>query len=521
MARPDSQLRHQFLKFILVAIIITISVNSLLVNQCDGTTNILSPNILLAISDDQSFPHTSKYGCNFVKTPGFDTVAEHGILFTNAYTCAPQCSPGRASLLTGRNIWQNEEAGTHGSYFPKKWDVYTELLKNNGYLVGYTGKGWGPGSLTPQWNNWNPAGYNYSSKTTSPPTSGISNVNYKANFNDFLVKARAEGKPFCFWYGAHEPHRGYTLNSGANINGGIPANVKVPPYLPDNSTIRNDLLDYAFEIEHFDNHLVAMLAMLTPEELNNTIVVVTGDNGMPFPRAKANIYNMGIHVPMAIMWPNGIKGSNRTVTDFVSQIDLSPTFLAAAGITIPGSVTGKSLMNIFTTNKSGRVDPARDYVLTGRERHSHTRIDNVGYPVRSIKTDKYMYIRNFKPERWPVGDPQDPYDLQAADVDGSPSKDNVRSQPNTLYYHLAFDKRPQEELYIMASDPDCINNVADEPMYAEIKTEVWKKLKGLLTQQCDPRVIGNGDIFDSYPRMSGSMRNYPGHKTREYNPKFQ
>ena len=498
-----------------------LSFASFLTQDSYATTNTSKPNILLAISDDQSYPHTSKYGCTFVNTPGFDRVANDGILMTNAYCPAPQCSPSRASLLTGRNIWQNEEAGTHGSYFPKKWDVYTELLQNNGYLVGYTGKAWEPGVLASGWGGWNPAGTRYESYTTSPPASGMNGRDYQRDFGAFLDDARTQSKPFCFWYGSHEPHRGYELNSGANKNGGNPADVDVPDYLPDNSTIRNDLLDYAYEIEYFDKHLVDMLAKLTTEELNNTIVVVTGDNGMPFPRAKANLYNMGIHVPMAIMWPNGIAVTDRTVTDFISHIDLGPTFLEAAGIAVPTAMSGNSLINIFTSSTSGRVDAARDSVVTGRERHTHARANNAGYPARSIKTDDYLYIRNFKPNRWPMGDPQDPYDKDAADIDGSPSKTEVLSSPGSQYYNLSCDKRPEEELFVLATDPECITNVADDPAYAQAKMVLWKKLKAVLTAQQDPRVMGNGDIFDSYPRKSGTMRNYPGHKTPAYNPKYQ
>ncbi|MHC4854775.1 MAG: sulfatase family protein [Planctomycetota bacterium] len=514
------QSRRQFLKQIAVGAA-CFSVASLLTQKSYGTTNTSKPNILLAISDDQSYPHASKYGCSFVNTPAFDRVANDGILMTNAYCPAPQCSPSRASLLTGRNIWQNEEAGTHGSYFPKKWGVYTELLQDDGYLVGHTGKPWQPGTLASGWGGWNPAGTAYESNTASPPASGMKSLDYQSNFGDFLSDARSQGKPFCFWYGCHEPHRGYELNSGENKNGGDPADVDVPPYLPDNSTIRGDLLDYAFEIEHFDYHLDEMLKKLTPEELNNTIVVVTADNGMPFPRAKANLYNMGIHVPMAIMWPNGINGTGRTVTDFISHIDLGPTFLEAVGLTVPASMSGNSLMNIFTSSASGRVDATRDCVVTGRERHTHARANNVGYPARSIKTDDYLYIRNFKPNRWPMGDPQDPYDAVAADIDDSPSKTEVLASPGSQYYNLSCAKRPEEELFVLATDPECITNVADDPAYATVKLDLWKKLKAILAAQQDPRVMGNGDIFDSYPRTKNAMRNYPGHKTRDYNPKYQ
>ena len=104
------------------------------------------PNLLIMMSDDQSFPHASAYGSKMVSTPNFDKVAKEGALFTNAFCAAPGCSPSRAAFLTGRHIWQIEEAGTHASSFPSKYLTFMEQLKLKGYHTGYTGKGWGPGN---------------------------------------------------------------------------------------------------------------------------------------------------------------------------------------------------------------------------------------------------------------------------------------------------------------------------------------------------------------------------------------
>ena len=104
------------------------------------------PNILFAIADDQSYPYASAYGTQGISTPAFDQVANSGVLFHNAFVAAPQCSPSRAAILTGRNIWQIEEAGTHASSFPKEYGVFTDMLETQGYAIGYTGKPWGPGN---------------------------------------------------------------------------------------------------------------------------------------------------------------------------------------------------------------------------------------------------------------------------------------------------------------------------------------------------------------------------------------
>ncbi len=141
------------------------------------------PNILIAIADDQSFPHASAYGDPAIETPGFDAVARNGVLFRNAFTPAPGCSPMRAAFLTGREIWQLREAGTHASDFPRDLPVFTEQLSDAGYHVGMTGKGWGPGKAS-DWPH-NPAGKSYSSVKQASPQ-GISSIDYAANFDQFL-----------------------------------------------------------------------------------------------------------------------------------------------------------------------------------------------------------------------------------------------------------------------------------------------------------------------------------------------
>jgi len=430
----------------------------------------------------------------------FDRVAKEGVLFTHAYTAAPQCSPCRAAILTGRNIWQLEEAGTHNSYFPKKFQVFPDILEANGYFVGYTGKGWGPGNWKDAGWKRNPAGPEYSGKTLTPPASGISNKDYAGNFEDFL-KQRPKNQPFFFWFGCHEPHRKY--NKGVGIKSGKKLeDVDVPAFLPDNEEIRSDILDYAYEIEWFDQHFSRMIQKLEEiGELDNTLIVVTSDNGMPFPKAKANLYEFGVHMPLAIRWGDKIKGG-RVVDDFVSFIDLAPTFLEAAGLKPTKEMTGKSLMPILLSDKSGQVDPSRDRVYVGRERHSHARYDNLGYPARAVRTKEFLYIWNIKPDRWPAGDPDSYYD-----IDGSPTKTYMIEHRKEIpdLFEAAFGKRPEEELYEVEKDLACMHNLANDPRYKKIKEELKKDLHRVLKEQGDPRVLGYGDIFESYPRF-GSMR---------------
>ena len=485
------------------------------------------PNILFAISDDQSYPHAGAYGCQWISTPAFDGIAREGVLFSNAFVASPGCSPSRAAILTGRHCWELEEAGNHASSFPARFTVFTDLLEEHGYMVGYTGKGWGPGNWKISGRERNPAGdawsgISYDKEGEDPrPAAHIRNTDYAANFRDFL-EHREQGRPFFFWYGASEPHRTYEKGAGIRL-GMDPDAVVVPGFLPDVPEIRSDLLDYAVEVQWFDHHLATMIAMLKERgELDNTIIIATGDNGMPFPSAKANCFEFGIHVPLAISWPGRVRG-DRTLEDLVSMTDLAPTLLDAAGIQVPDSVnySGKSLMNLLVSDKEGTVDPERAAVYASRERHSSSRWNNLGYPIRAMRTRDYLYIRNFKPERWPAGAPQlinqdgSPGKMHFAytDIDGSPSKETLidrMDDPDIIpYFQRAVAKRPAEELYDIHADPACMNNLADDDAYRKILENHKNALMQHLRETSDPRATGNDpDVFESHIRYS-PIRTFP------------
>ena len=472
------------------------------------------PNILFAIADDWSYAHAGAMGDKVVKTPAFDEIAGRGVLFTNAVCGSPGCAPSRAAILTGRPHWQLEEAGTHASLFPKKFQVYPDILAAAGYFTGLTGKGAGPANFT-EWKH-NPSGPVLSKATANPPAKGMSSVDYAGNFEAFLAKKQKD-QPFCFWYGCQEPHRAYEKGSGLR-SGKKLADVVVPAFLPDTEEIRSDILDYYFEIEHFDRHLGRMLRALEKSgELSNTLIVVTGDNGMAFPGAKASMYDFGIHLPLAICWADRFKGSRR-VTDPVSFVDFAPTYLAAAGLKPSPVMAGQSLLPVL---ESGRVDPSRRFAISGRERHSHSRFDNLGYPTRALRTSEYLYIRNFAPDRWPAGDPD-----QFADIDGSPSKDYVVKNRDKAdvrkYFEHACGKHGEEQLYSVVDDPGCMVELSASPKHRQTRTALRAQLDRELTWANDPRVLGKGQVFDSYPRFSPMRPELGGFAEQgKYNPKYQ
>lgn len=473
-----------------------------------------NPNILFAIADDVSFPHMGAYGCPWVKTPGFDRVARNGLLFMRAYTPNAKCAPSRACILTGRNSWQLEEAANHWSYFPAKFKVYTEALSENGYFVGSTGKGWGPGVAKDADGRTRVlAGKAYQARKAKSPTKAISNTDYAANFVDFLDE-RPSDAPFCFWYGGHEPHRAYEFRSGIEKGGKSLEEIdRVPGYWPDNETVRTDMLDYAYEIEHFDSHLTKMLDELERRgELDNTLVVVTADNGAPFPRIKGHEYEASNHLPLAVMWKAGIRAPGRAVDDLVSFIDFAPTFIEVAGLaweqTGMASTPGRSLTDVFAAERGDALDPPRDHVLIGKERHDVGRPLDEGYPIRGIVTKDLLYLRNFEPERWPAGNPETGY----LNTDGSPTKTVIldgRTDPKLRrFWELAFGKRPAEELFDLRKDPDCLFNVARDGDYSARRNELNDQMLRELSDQDDPRTAGRGEVFDQYPYADESGRGF-------------
>jgi len=449
------------------------------------------PNILFAIADDWGWPHAGAYGDPVVLTPAFDRVANEGILFNHAYISSPSCTPSRNAVLTGQYHWRLGPGANLWSTLDPSTPVYPLLLENAGYKIGYYRKSWGPGKLD-DWER-HPAGKNYT----------------EGGFEQFLSD-RPDNTPFCFWLGAWDPHRPYDEESGA-LSGMDLDRIRLFECFPDDPVVRSDVADYYYEVQRFDT-LVANAIRILEEigELENTIIVVTGDHGMPFPRCKSNNYDSGARVPLAIRWGSHIKKTGRVLDDFVSFTDLAPTFLELAGVEIPQVMTGKSLVNLLESAESGFVDTGnRSFVLHGKERHVPGQEEHMGgFPCRAIRNHDFLYIRNFKPDRWPSGTPN--Y-LKAAipncwlgDCDNGPTKTYMVNNKELDEHHrqlweLSFGKRPAEELYDCKKDPEQLVNVADDPEYAEIR----EKLAGQLMEQLkiteDPRVIGGGDEFDSHP----------------------
>ncbi len=311
------------------------------------------PNILICMADDWGWPHAGAYGDAVVQTPTFDALARDGVLFSHAYVSSPSCTPSRNATLTGQQFYRLDQgANLHSSLDPRHPN-FLLLVRDAGYQVGHWRKAWGPGE---------PRALGY---RESP-------VGKRQSFDQFLAQ-RDPSKPFCFWFGTTDPHRGYEAGNGAKSGMDLAA-IHVPDFYPDAAEIRSDMADYYWEVQRWDREVGAAIDLVKQAgELENTIIVMTGDHGMPFPRCKGNLYDWGTRVPLAVRWTAEVA-PGRQLDNFVSLTDLAPTFLQAAGVAVPANMTGHSLLPLLTAPGSARPDVDdrvvdRSFVVFGRERH--------------------------------------------------------------------------------------------------------------------------------------------------------
>ncbi|MEZ6123803.1 MAG: sulfatase [Planctomycetaceae bacterium] len=525
-------------QLLLIAVLMTVSS----VVSESGTAADRRPNIVFAFADDWG-QYASAYAAirrggpdEIISTPNFDRVAGEGVLFTNAFVNAPSCTPCRSSLLSGQYFWRTGRGAIlQGAIWDESIPSYPLILRSVGYHIGYTAKVWSPGTPANAPYGAAETGYGRRGGKFNQFSQFVSRQDdiragketllneVRQNFQDFLSKREGD-RPFCYWWGPTNCHRKWVQGSGKKLWGLNPDDLKgrLPSFLPDVEVVREDMADYLGEVMAFDAGLGVLLDELQQTgELDNTIVVVSGDHGAPgFPNGKCNLYDFGTHVSLAIRWPKQVPG-RRVVDDFVCLPDLAATFVEAAGESIPDVMTGKSLLPVLMSEKSGVVDPQRDAVITGRERHvAGARNDFLPYPQRAIRTNDFLYIRNFKPDRWPLGvgpgygrepGPMPSFEVLRentiaafGDLDASPTKAwvalNCEKNPSLRrYFDYAFAQRPEEELYDLQSDPDQVVNVAAEAKYADVKHRLSGRLLKVLKETGDPRVTGDGGTFDRPP----------------------
>lgn len=465
--------------------------------SCDGPPD--NPNVLLIITDDQSWEHVGSYGDRAVKTPNIDRLAEEGIRFEYAYSACPSCSPSRAALLTGQDAYRLQEGGVLTGYIREEYSLFPAILAGHGYAVGYTGKGYWPFTKDAPGGVNEPIGKKYDMHRLEEVPMGMSTRDYAANFEHFLQEKG--DSPFFFWLGLSEPHRPYETGRGEET--GIDTSmIRVPGFLPDVPAARMDMADYLAEIQWADEVLGQVMKLLESGDLKDkTLIIFTSDNGMPFPRAKATLYDHGVRMPLIIAGDTQLEGM-RVVRDPVSLMDLAPTILEFCGLAVPEQMTGQSIRNLLMGDSSPGAE-RRDFVVSSFEKHTHCRPNELGFPRRAIHTEEWTYIVNYEADRFPMGN----YEIHVpnwdilGDTDPGPLKEFiVRNREHPVYgnyYRMAFGKVKGEELYKQGEDPDMIHNLAEFPEYFEIKEDLRIRLEKYLRETGDPRAAGHSP-WDDY-----------------------
>ena len=400
-----------------------------------------SPNILLLISDDHSGDDLGAAGKDRPRTPALDRLAASGVRFTNAYASSPQCSPSRSSIVTGRSPHSTGTSRLH-STLTSEHDTVIDALKRKGYYTAAFRKVHLGESFQNRWDS-------YADKDVP--------------FTNFF-RDRPRDRPFFLWIGFDDPHRPY--QTGAIPHPHDPANVRVPGFLPDHPAIRKDLGHYYDEITRMDNEVANVLSLLDSHGLSNeTMVVFTGDNGMPFPGAKGSLFRDGVHVPLLVRW-NGVIAPGQVRKEVLSLVDLAPTLLDAAGIPPLAKSEGRSLLSTLKTQSSFTRKVAAFF-----ERNWHDNLDL----IRGVRSEEYLLIQNYRPE---IAYPP------SLDLVDSPSWQTMlelhsrRKLSQVLEQRYFAAPRPETEFYNVEKDPFQLQDLAtDEHHSAPVQ-----RLKQLLSE---------------------------------------
>jgi arylsulfatase A-like enzyme len=396
------------------------------------------PNIVFLISDDQSWPDLGCLGNPVVTTPNLDRMAREGMRLERCFVTSPQCSPNRSSIFTGCAPHTTSTSRLH-TPLPDWEPTIVDMLKRRGYHTGLYRK--------------HHQGAGFQSRLDFYGSA-------KLGFDAFFDKAPRD-KPFFLQVGFTDPHRPY--RDGAFSPPHDPARVRVPSFLPDRQNVRRDLAHYHDSIARMDSECGQVFDLLRQRgHIDNTVVFMTADNGMPFPRAKGTCYDPGIRVPMLAWWPGRIAAGSVS-HDLVAHVDLAPTWLEIAGLEKTPKMQGRSLLPALL----GRGGAGREAVFS--ERNWHDNFD----PIRSVRTGRHKLIFNAAPHF--------PY-RPALDLEDSPSWQTMLSMARRLggltdnQRSLFAPTRPVFELYDLDKDPGEWNNVHDDPAYAPVRADLVRRL---------------------------------------------
>jgi N-sulfoglucosamine sulfohydrolase len=404
------------------------------------------PNIVFIISDDHSWRDLGCYGNRAIHTPNLDRMAREGMRFNHCYVASPQCSPNRSAIFTGCAPHTTSTSRLHTPMPP--WErTFLEPLKERGYFVGAFRKVHQGKEFDRRWD--------FYGDRNSP-------------FRSFFDRA-SKDRPFFLHVGFTEPHRPY--RPGVFSPPHDAAKMRVPPHLPDTPEVREDLAMYHDAISRMDGEIGELLQLLEQRGIaENTLVMFTGDNGMPFPRAKGTCYDPGIRVPLLARWPGRIA-AGAVRDELIAHVDLPASWLEAAGLALPAKMQGRSFLGLL----QGNPNEPREAVFS--ERNWHDNFD----PIRSVRTARHKLIFNAAPHF--------PY-RPALDIADSLSwaayqRAARRGGLTPAQIDLLSPNRPVLELYDMQADPDEFSNLAASPAHQDVLADLGRRLSRWMHETYD------------------------------------
>lgn len=454
------------------------------------------PNVLFIIAEDMTLD-LGCYGRQDVKTPNIDRLAKEGVMYTNARCCAPLSSPTRSAMLTGLHhtiTGSHNHRSNRDKPLPDSIIPFTALLRQAGYTCVLGNRD---------------AFENVNNTSNDQESSRKIDCNFKyervgeydgvTSFGlfDCLYDIPQRG-PFFNQVTLYVTHRGdwWKSISQKSEHPVDPDSVVLPPYMADHPAIRREFACYLDQVEYMDSEVGRILGELESSgKLDNTIVIFIADNGRADIRAKGFLYEDGTHVPM-IVWGKGIKPG---VCDrLVSELDITASILYLAGLDRPSYYQGHVLDEVL--RPGDKAECGHQYVYTARDTW-----DEVMECIRGVNDDNFIYIYNYKAD--------DPYDQHHIYMDFyRPAihimrKMNQRGELNYAQSLFFADHKPLEELYDYRNDPFCINNLAQNPDFAEVLSRMRGYMKewnstypDLGIEDCNTRVLDSSRLDENRPR---------------------
>ena len=433
-------------------------------------------NFVFFLADDISQEDVGCYGHPTIKTPNIDRLAAEGMRFDNAYLTISSCSPSRCSMITGRYPHNTGAPELHTS-LPEGQVLYPKLLKDSGYYTALSGK-------------HHMGGY---ASTAFDLVSGGKGPGREGDWVQ-ITHERPKDKPFFFWFASTDAHRGWGINEDAPRYD--PEQMVVPSYLVNGPLTQNDLTGYAHEVSRFDHYIGLVAEELEKQGvLDNTVIIITADNGRPFPRCKTRLYDSGIKPPFVVYNPKHVKQG--VTKNLVSSIDIAATVLQLAGVKQDPRIQGVSFAPVL-------ADPnavTRDVAFAEHNWHvfkSHERM---------VRFGEWLYIRNNFPDQQNLC--VESYMAEAGDELWTA---HIAGTLTEAQKNVFWDPCPEEELYHVVNDPDQLTNLAENLEHAEILTRSRELLSQWTKQTGD--TIPENPTADRYARVNLPKQEMNPNKSR-------